>query len=115
MASMSHLYAVIPVSDIDTALPWYEAFFGRIADEIVDNEFMWSITDAAWVVVTAHPESAGGGLLTLGVSGLDEILARLDAWSSTIDPIETYANGVRHVVTRDPDGNRLSLAEAPSG
>jgi hypothetical protein len=27
---------------------------------------------------------------------------------------ETYSNGVRHVVVLDPDGNSLSLAEAPA-
>ncbi len=28
--------------------------------------------------------------------------------------VETYGNGVRHVDILDPDGNRLSLAQAPT-
>ena len=30
------------------------------------------------------------------------------------EPVETYGNGVRHVVVLDPDRNSLSLAEAPT-
>jgi hypothetical protein len=28
--------------------------------------------------------------------------------------VETYGNGVRHVVVLDPDGNSLALAEPPA-
>ncbi|MEU3020540.1 hypothetical protein ABZ635_24475 [Nocardiopsis sp. NPDC007018] len=49
-----------------------------------------------------------------GVEGLDEILARLTSQGFGHDPVETYGNGVRHVDVHDPDGNTLSLAEAPS-
>jgi catechol 2,3-dioxygenase-like lactoylglutathione lyase family enzyme len=41
-------------------------------------------------------------------------LARLAAHGIGREPVETYSNGVRHVVVLDPDGNSLSLAEAPS-
>ena len=30
------------------------------------------------------------------------------------EPVETYGNGVRHVVVLDPDGNSLALAEPPA-
>jgi hypothetical protein len=48
------------------------------------------------------------------VEGLDEILARPVAHGFDHQPVETYDNGVRLVVL-DPDGNSLSLAEAPAG
>lgn len=57
---------------------------------------------------------AGSALLTLGVEGLDEILDRLASHGVEHEPVETYGNGVRHVVVLDPDGNSLSLAEAPA-
>ncbi|WP_425465100.1 VOC family protein [Nonomuraea longispora] len=53
-------------------------------------------------------------MITLGVSDLDDILARLAARGITHEPVETYSNGVRHVAVLDPDGNSLSLAEAPT-
>ncbi|WP_412515467.1 hypothetical protein K8Z49_26020 [Actinomadura madurae] len=58
-------------------------------------------------------ERVGKAMVTLGVTDLDEILARLAAHGIGHEPVETYSNGVRHVVVLDPDGNSLSLAEAP--
>jgi len=49
------------------------------------------------------------------VTGLDVILARLASHGGGHEPVATYANGVRHMVVPAPDGNSLSLAEAPSG
>lgn len=46
--------------------------------------------------------------------GLDGILARLATHGVDHEPVETYGNGVRRVVVLDPDGNSLSLAEAPT-
>ncbi|MBN6042163.1 VOC family protein [Amycolatopsis sp. 195334CR] len=106
------LYCCIPVTDRSAALDWFAVFFGRPADEIIGTEALWQLSEHAWIVVDAHPERAGGALLTLGVTGLDDILARLSAHGIGHEPVETYDNGVRHVVVLDPDGNSLSLAEA---
>jgi catechol 2,3-dioxygenase-like lactoylglutathione lyase family enzyme len=114
MGSMSHLYAVVPVVDRVASLEWFAAFFGRSADEEVGGEALWQISDTAWIVVDQNDERAGHALLTLGVTGLDQILARLAAHGIDHGSVETYGNGVRHVVVLDPDGNSLSLAEAPA-
>lgn len=53
-------------------------------------------------------------MITLGVHDLDDILARLAAHGIDHEPVETYSNGVRHVVVLDPDGNSISLTEAPT-
>ena len=53
-------------------------------------------------------------MIAFGVAGLDDILTCLAAYDSTHKPVETYDNCVRHVLVLDPDGNSLSLAEAPS-
>ena len=111
MARMTHLYSVVPVKDLSAALEWFAAFFGRPADEIVGDEALWEISDTAWIVVDEDAERAGHALMTLAVDGLDEILARVGEHEH--EPVETYDNAVRHVVVVDPDGNRLSLAEAP--
>lgn len=52
-------------------------------------------------------------MATFGVTDFDEILARLAANGIEHAPVETYGNGVRHVDILDPDGNSLSLAQAP--
>lgn len=111
------LYSIMPVRDRIKALEWFEAFFGRPADEVIGEEYLWQVGENAWVVVDdrdVRAERVGGAMITLGVTGLDDILARLAAHGIGHEPVETYGNGVRHVVVEDPDGNSLSLAEAPA-
>jgi len=115
--TMMHLYSVVPVSDRAVALPWFEIFFGRPADEVMGEEWLWQIGESGWIVIDDRPVRADGVgrlQLTLGVTGLDDILARLTANDIKHEPVETYGNGVRHVVVLDPDGNSLSLAESPA-
>ncbi|HEY7594258.1 MAG TPA: VOC family protein [Actinophytocola sp.] len=105
------------VSDRTRSLKWFEAFFGRPADEVVGDEHLWRLGENAWLVVDDRPVRAahvGGAMITLGVTDLDDILARLAAHGIAHAPVETYGNGVRHVAVLDPDGNSLSLAEAPA-
>ena len=111
------LYSVIGVRDLTKSLEWFGAFFGRPADEVIGEEHLWQVGENAWVVLDAREvraERVGGAMITFGVTDLDDILARLAKHGIDHEPLETYSNGVRHVVLLDPDGNSLSLAEAPS-
>ncbi|TLW91321.1 VOC family protein [Saccharomonospora piscinae] len=113
MGSMTRLYCGVPVTDRNTAPTWFAALFGREADEVIGGEALWRVSDTAWIFVDEQPDRAGGALLTLEVDGLDAILARLAEHDIRHEPVETYDNGVRHVVVLDPDGNSLSLAAPP--
>src|SRR5215831_8058456 len=96
------------VSDQTKALQCYRAFLGRAADEVIGDEHLWQVGENAWVVVDdrdVRAERVGGAMITLGVTDLDDILARLAAHGIDHEPVETYSNGVRHVVLLDPDGN----------
>ena len=53
-------------------------------------------------------------MITLGVAGLDGILARLAAHGIGHGPVAAYGDGVRHVVVLDPGWNSLSFAGAPA-
>lgn len=111
------LYSVVCVRDRVAASRWFEVFFGRPADENIGDELLWRVGENAWVVIDDREVRAarvGGTMITLGVTDLDTILARLDGHGINHEPVETYSNGVRHVVVLDPDANSLSLAEAPS-
>lgn len=110
------LYSVMCVRDMVRAIEWYEVFFGRPADEIIGAEYLWQVGENAWLVIDDRSVLAhrvGGAMVTFGVTDFDAILARLAANGIEHDPVETYANGVRHVDILDPDGNSLSLAQAP--
>jgi hypothetical protein len=111
------LYSVVCVRDRVTSQKWFEAFFGRPADEVIGEEHLWQAGENAWVVIDDRYMRAarvGGTMITLGVTDLDDILARLARHGIEHEPVETYGNGVRHVEVLDPDGNSLSLAEAPA-
>ena len=112
------LYSVMCVRDRTRAVAWFGAFFGRPADEVIGEEYLWQVGANAWVVIDDREVRAarvGGAMVTFGVTDLDDILARLAAHGIEHEPVETYRNGVRHVVLLDPDGNSLSLDEAPAG
>lgn len=111
------LYSVVCVRDRVAAVRWFEVFFGRPADEVIGEEYLWQVGVNAWVVIDdreMRAERVGGTMITLGVTDLDDVLARLATHRIHHEPVETYGNGVRHVVVLDPDGNSLSLAESPA-
>lgn len=113
MSTDAQVFAGVPVRDLAAALNWYAAFFGRPADEVVGDEAMWQVSESTWVFVAPDAARAGGGLITLGVDGIEPYLARWHEAGLEHEPVETYGNGVRHVTIIDPDRNSLSLAEAP--
>jgi catechol 2,3-dioxygenase-like lactoylglutathione lyase family enzyme len=110
---ITHLYAGVPVSDLDAGVDWYTRFFGRPPDHPMGNEMLWEIEEHAVLFIEANAERAGTGRITLAVTGLDELLEHLTAAGIAYEPIETYSNGVRHVTIPDPDGNAIAFAEPP--
>lgn len=114
MSSELQVFAGLPVRDLAAALDWYKALLGRPADEVVGTEAMWQVAESTWLFVAPDRERAGGGLVTLGVESLEPYLSRWRISGLQHEPVETYGNGVRHVTIIDPDGNSVSLAEAPA-
>lgn len=109
------LLSVACVRDRDAGLRWYAAFFGRAADELIGEEALWRVGSDAYLVVDARPERAGACTITFAVRGLDAMLERMAEAGIRPEHAERYGNGVHHVTFLDPDGNSLSLAEAPLG
>src|SRR3954468_3406154 len=107
------LFSGVTVADFEAARAWYERLFGRPADVVPhETEVMWQVAEAGWGYVGAAPERAGRALLTLMVDALDARLAGLSALGLGPGPPEPVGGG-RKAQVSDPDGNRISLAEAP--
>jgi catechol 2,3-dioxygenase-like lactoylglutathione lyase family enzyme len=113
-SAITHLFAGVPVSDLDTGIDWYTRLFGRPPDMRVGEEMLWEIDEHAWLFIEPNAADAGAGRITLSVIGLDELLERLAVQRIEHEPIETYSNGVRHVNVPDPDGNAIAFAELPA-
>ena len=113
MSAITHLFAGVPVSDLEASIDWYTRFFGRPSDRRVGKEILWEIDEHAWLFIEPNAAQAGSGRITFAVTGLDALLEQLSARRIDHDPIETYSNGVRHVNVPDPDGNAIAFAEPP--
>ena len=113
MHAITALIAGVPVSDLDAAQAWYTRCFGRDPDLRAGDEILWDVDEHATLFIEPDRARAGTGRITFAVSGLDALLAHLGAQGIAHEPVETYANGVRHVSVPDPDGNAIAFAEAP--
>jgi catechol 2,3-dioxygenase-like lactoylglutathione lyase family enzyme len=112
MGAITHLFAGVLVSDLDTSTDWYTRFFGRPPDRRVGDEMLREIAERAWLFIEPNATQAGAGRITLAVAGPDALLQRLAAQRIEHEPIETYSNGVRHVNVPDPDGNKDRVRRA---
>jgi hypothetical protein len=108
------LFAGIPIADYGAALAWYEQLLGAppafIPNEI---EAVWELAEHRYMYIEQRPAHAGHAKHTIFVADLDAIVAQIAARG--LDPAtqETYANGVRKITYRDPDGNEIGFGGAP--
>jgi catechol 2,3-dioxygenase-like lactoylglutathione lyase family enzyme len=93
-STITHLFAGVPVSNLDASIDWYTRFFGRPPDLRVGEEMLWEIDEHATLFIEPNAARAGAGRITLAVAGLDALLERLAAQRIEHEPIETYSNGV---------------------
>ena len=107
---MVDLFAGIPVADYARALAWYERLLGSGPSFLPnDTEAVWELAEHRYVYIEVLPDRAGHALHTVFVDDLD---AQVESISGRgIEPAaqETYDNGVRKVIYRDPDGNEIGF------
>jgi catechol 2,3-dioxygenase-like lactoylglutathione lyase family enzyme len=111
--AITHLFAGVPVSDLEASIDWYTRFFGRPPDMRAGEEILWEVDEHATLFIEPNAAQAGTGRVAFAVAGLEALLAHLAAARIEHEPIETYSNGVRHVNIPDPDRNAIAFAEPP--
>jgi predicted enzyme related to lactoylglutathione lyase len=108
----TQVFAGIVVSDYESAVAWYEQLFGRTPDLIPnDREAAWQLVDSGWIYLLADPARAGGGVVTVLLDDLDEMLGELRDRDIAYGAIETLGGGARKTVVTDPDGNEIGLGQ----
>jgi len=108
------LFAGLPVSDLARVVDWYERLLGAgPAFYPNDTEAVFELAEHRYLYLEVLPERAGHGLCTLFVPDLDERIA--SAGARGVRPVhrETYDNGVRKAIYRDPEGNEIGLGGGP--
>ena len=108
------LFAGIAVRPQPAALAWYERLFGSPPAFLPnDTEAVWELAEHRYVYVELLPERAGHAMHTAFVDDLDTRLAQAAARGLEPAKHETYSNGVRKAIYRDPDGNEFSFGGGP--
>jgi catechol 2,3-dioxygenase-like lactoylglutathione lyase family enzyme len=110
-----HLFAGLRVRDFAAARAWYERLLGAPSFLPHATEAVWTVADDRSVYIVEAAQGAGSGVVTLFVDDLEARLAGIAARGLEPDELETYANGVRKVTYRDPDGNEVGFGGPPAG
>jgi catechol 2,3-dioxygenase-like lactoylglutathione lyase family enzyme len=108
-----HLFAGLRVRDFQAARPWYERLLGEPTFFPHATEAVWTLAEDRSVYVVEHADGAGNSVVTVMLDDLDAQLTAITARGLEPDEHETYSNGVRKAVYRDPDGNELGFGGAP--
>ncbi len=108
-----HLFAGLRVRDFQAARPWYERLLGKPTFFPHTNEAVWTLAEDRSVYVVEHPGGAGNSVVTIFLDDLDAHVSAIASRGLEPDERETYSNGVRKAVYRDPDGNELGFGGAP--
>ena len=108
------LFAGIPVNDLTAALAWYQRLLGSPPTFVPnDIEAVWELAQHRSVFIEQRPEHAGHAMHTIIVDDLDDLVAQITDRGLEPTKRETYSNGVRKFIYRDPDGNEIGFGGVP--
>lgn len=109
------LFAGVCVRDYEAALRWYERLLGSGPTFVAHaTEAVWELAEHRFLFVKQDPDRAGGGVPTIFVDDLDARVAAIAERGIEPSERETYSNGVRKVIYRDPDGNEIGFGGPPA-
>jgi catechol 2,3-dioxygenase-like lactoylglutathione lyase family enzyme len=108
------LFAGLRVREFAEARTWYERLLGEPTFFPHATEAVWTLAEGrSLYIVEEDAARTGHCVVTLFVDDLDAWVAEIAARGLDPDELETYSNGVRKAVYRDPDGNELGFGGAP--
>jgi len=120
--------AALAVSDLDRAREFYEGKLGLSVSIDSGNNVQYQCGEGSVMHVYLSPEHAGKSTATLagwGVDDVERVLKDLTSRGVTFERydegpmitdergIATFEGGAKVAYFRDPDGNILSIAQAP--
>ncbi|MEV0588516.1 VOC family protein [Nonomuraea sp. NPDC050310] len=108
------LFAGVPVADYAAALVWYERLLGAPPAFIPnDSEAVFELEEHRYLVIEHLPEHTGHARHTVFVGDFDERVKAIAGRGLEPAHRETYSNGVRKVIYRDPEGNEIGFGGGP--
>ncbi|MEE3852099.1 VOC family protein [Gordonia sp. LSe1-13] len=104
------VFAGVPVTDLARAIDWFEQLLGDVESfDPNDVERVWTLAEHGHVYAVVAPADAGHGHVTLFVDDLTGFLTSAESRGVVPESQETYDNGVRKAIFRDPDGNEVGV------
>ena len=108
-----HLFAGIPVSDYETARPWYEGLLGSEPSFLAHaTEAVWELAEHRSLFIVEDAEGAGRAIHTIFVDDLDTRVADIASRGIEPDELVTYPGKARKAIYRDNDGNEIGFGGA---
>lgn len=109
------LFAGIPVRDRGASTTWYERLLGGPPVFLPnDTEAVWELAEHRYLYIEQLPERAGYAMHTVFVGDFDDRVSLIAERGLEPAELETYDNGVRKAIFRDPDGNEIGFGGAPA-
>ena len=116
------VFAGLPVRDLTAASAWYSQVLGRDPDAHpapgIAEYYLAAdhVPEHGTLQLRDDPERAGGGLVTINVEDLSDVVAHLGALSIPFEPrtLPIDAEAVIAVTVgtfEDPDGNAITLVQ----
>jgi len=106
---ITHVLAVVAVTDISASREWYERLLGREPDNVpMDSLIEWQLADHGWLQVT-DSYSAGSAFINLAVDDLAGHLTDIAGRGIRHGPIVPVSKGVELCTINDPDGNTITF------
>jgi predicted enzyme related to lactoylglutathione lyase len=104
------LFAGIYVRDFEAAKAWYSQLLGSEPSYVASNtEAVWELAEHRSIFIEVGPGHAGHAVHTVFVDDLDALVEQASERGIRPAKRETYANGVRKALYRDPDGNEIGF------
>ena len=107
--SIDNALASVPVRDVDAAAEWYGQLLEQAPTRLMDEVAEWKFDGGGGLQAYQASERAGGGSVTLAVTGIERHAEALRA--SGLEPQVGGNDRVKTLMIKDPDGNSIALAE----
>jgi predicted enzyme related to lactoylglutathione lyase len=110
--TIANVLPTFRVADLDAAVSWYQAFFGRGPDRHpMDGLVEWQLTEGGGIQVFRAAEGAGTTNVTISVDDVDAYLADLAGQDIRAEAFDTPSGQFRLATIQDPAGNTITLAQ----
>lgn len=108
------LFAGVRVRDYAGALAWYSQLLGEPSMHPHDTEAVWEVSEGGSIYIVEDERGDGNAVVTLFAEDFDDRVAEFSVRGVEPAERETYPNGVRKAIYRDPEGNEIGLGGPPA-